>query len=389
MCVTVVLPTLDEAEALPKVVEELRAAGFDKILVVDGGSTDGTVEAARRLGIPVVRQMGRGKGMALRTALLHVDTPYVAVLDADYSYPPSELRRLLALLRYYDLVLGARRGEMPPIYRVGNWLIARLFNFLFGTDISDPLTGMYAARTDVLRRIYLEARGFEVEVDILAKALSEGARVAEVPITYRKRIGRKKLRPWHGLSIIGKLLSLAYRLNPSLPLFLFGALLLAPGAALGSWVAYELFYVGVPHYLLGMGALMLLLLGGLSLALLPLAASMVRLQASVFKAARSAEPPRDDCLPPLEVEEPQAPQPKLAQEPETIFAHVGKGFVISFMALLAAAAYFLGIGDAVDANKLAEWAYYALAGGVLSMLVDFAITERRGAKGPQERKGKS
>jgi dolichol-phosphate mannosyltransferase len=228
VCITVVLPTLNEAEALPKVVEELRAAGYDKILVVDGGSTDGTLEKAKELGVAAVMQIGKGKGMALRTALMYVDTPYVAVIDADYSYPPAELSKLLPHLRHYDLVLGARQGPMPFIYKLGNKALAWLFRLLFGTDITDPLTGMYAARTDVLREAALEARHFDIEVDILAKAVANGARVAEVPIQYRQRIGKKKLKPWHGASIASKMISLAYRLNPTLPLTLAGALLTAP-----------------------------------------------------------------------------------------------------------------------------------------------------------------
>ena len=92
VCITVVLPTLNEAEALPNVVEELRTAGYDKILVVGGGSTDGTLEGAEELGVAAVMQIGKGKGMALRTALMYVDTPYVAVMDADYSYHPPPPR---------------------------------------------------------------------------------------------------------------------------------------------------------------------------------------------------------------------------------------------------------------------------------------------------------
>ncbi len=78
----------------------------------------------------------------------------------------------------------------------------------------------------------LEARNFDIEVDILAKAMANGARVAEVPIQYRQRIGKKKLKPWHGISIASQMISLAYRLNPTLLLTLAGALLTAPGAAL-------------------------------------------------------------------------------------------------------------------------------------------------------------
>jgi dolichol-phosphate mannosyltransferase len=374
VCITVVLPTLNEAEALPKVVEELRAAGYDKILVVDGGSTDGTLEKAKELGVAAVMQIGKGKGMALRTALMYVDTPYVAVIDADYSYPPAELSKLLPHLRHYDIVLGARQGPMPFIYKLGNKALAWLFRLLFGTDITDPLTGMYAARTDVLREATLEARNFDIEVDILAKAMANGARVAEVPIQYRQRIGKKKLKPWHGASIASKMISLAYRLNPTLPLTLAGALLTAPGAALAGWVAYRFFYQGVPHYLLGTLAIILILLGGVSIALLPLATALVRLQAAVTRAARRHEPPTD-CLPPPPHPPPPAPQ-KPEEPPTTALERAAQGLVIAFTVLLATAAYYLGIGDVNTANKLAQWAYYALAGAVLTLLADMAIHRR-------------
>jgi len=122
--------------------------------------------------------------------------------------------------------------------------------------------------------------------------MANGAHVAEVPIQYRRRIGKKKLKPWHGASIASKMISLAYRLNPTLPLTLAGALLTAPGAALAGWVAHRFFYQGVPHYLLGTLAIILILLGGVSIALLPLATSIIRLQAAVARAARRHEPPQ-------------------------------------------------------------------------------------------------
>ena len=287
---------MNEAEALPLVVKELRDVGYNNILVVDGGSNDGTVERAKALGLKVVRQYGRGKGMALRTALMHVDTPYIAVLDADYTYPPAELDKLVPLLRYYDLVLGARRGTMPAVYKVGNKAIGWLIRLIFGTDVSDPLTGMYVAKTDVLREAALEAKGFELEVDILAKAIAMGARIAEVPIAYRRRVGKKKLRPWHGVLIVLKALSLAYRLNPALALTALGVLAVVPGIAMGGWVAYEYFYRRIPHYMLGLVSLIVLMIGGVSAALLPLYGALQRLQAAVYRT-RLKEPPAD-CLPP-------------------------------------------------------------------------------------------
>ncbi|MFZ8842027.1 MAG: hypothetical protein ACO2PM_24495 [Pyrobaculum sp.] len=109
---------------------------------------------------------------------------------------------------------------MPLIYKLGNKALVWLFRLLVGADITgaditDPLAGMCAARTDVLREATLEARNFDIEVDILAMA--NGARVAEVPIQYRQRIGKKKLKPRHGISIASKMISLAYRLNPTPP----------------------------------------------------------------------------------------------------------------------------------------------------------------------------
>ena len=185
--------------------------------------------------------------------------------------------------------------------------------------------------------------------------MANGARVAEVPIQYRRRIGKKKLKPWHGASIASKMISLAYRLNPTLPLTLAGALLTAPGAALAGWVAYRFFYQGVPHYLLGTLAIILILLGGVSIALLPLATSLVRLQAAVARTARRHEAPTD-CLPPPPQPPPPAPQ-KPEEPPPTALERAAQGLVIAFTVLLATAAYYLGIGDVNTANKLAQWAY--------------------------------
>ncbi|MEM2025574.1 MAG: PaREP1 family protein [Desulfurococcaceae archaeon] len=190
----------------------------------------------------------------------------------------------------------AEAASMPAVYRVGNKAIGWLIRLIFGADISDPLTGMYVARTEVLREAALEAKGFELEVDILAKALSMGARIAEVTIAYRRRVGRKKLRPWHGVLIALKAVSLAYRLNPALALTMLGVLAVIPGVVLGGWVAYRYFYEGIPHYMLGLASLMMLMIGGVSAALLPLYGALQRLQAAVYRT-RLAQPPAD-CLPP-------------------------------------------------------------------------------------------
>jgi dolichol-phosphate mannosyltransferase len=126
----------------------------------------------------------------------------------------------------------------------------------------------------------------------------------------------------------------------------------------------------VPHYLLGTLAIILILLGGASIALLPLATALVRLQAAVAQAARRHEPPTASRRP----SHPASQKPE--EPPPTALERAAQGLVIAFTVLLATAAYYLGAGDVNTADKLAQWAYYALAGAVLALLADMAIHRR-------------
>jgi dolichol-phosphate mannosyltransferase len=104
---TIVIPTLNEREAIGFVLDELRQEGYENVLVVDGYSTDGTPDVARERGATVVFQHGAGKAGAIKTALEHVKTPYMLVMDGDHSYDPKDIKRLLAYAANYDEVIGA------------------------------------------------------------------------------------------------------------------------------------------------------------------------------------------------------------------------------------------------------------------------------------------
>ena len=137
--VTVVVPTLNEEEAIGAVLDELKQHGYDNVLVVDGYSTDNTVEVANHNGVRVVFQHGRGKTGALRTAVDYVDTPYLVMMDGDCSYDPRGIERLLAHGDRYDQVIGYRargRNHVLRLHRLGNWVITRAFNLLMGTGLS-------------------------------------------------------------------------------------------------------------------------------------------------------------------------------------------------------------------------------------------------------------
>jgi dolichol-phosphate mannosyltransferase len=273
--VTVVIPTLNEVRAIGRVLEEVLALGIprESVVVVDGGSTDGTVEVANSYGVVVLPQEGRGKADAVKTGLKYVRTPYVVVMDGDYTYPARYIPKLLEALTSgdCDLVVGARvlgEGSQGVLFRFGNRVLTAFFDIMFGARLRDVLSGMYAARLADLREVAFEMGGFSLESEVVAHFASLG-RVCEVPIEYRPRLDpeAKKLRVVHGLRIALDMLRLTWRYNPVFTIFAVGALLLIPGLALGAWVGYHYFFTGVKYYVKGLIAIVTTLVGLLFLAL--------------------------------------------------------------------------------------------------------------------------
>jgi len=296
---TVVIPTLNEVKAIGGVLEEVLAVGVprENVVVVDGGSTDGTVEMASSYGVRVVVQEGKGKADAIRTALRYVRTPYVLVMDGDYTYPAKYIPQLLEALSSggCDLVIGSRvlgSGSQGALFRFGNRVLTTLFDVLFGIRLRDVLSGMYASRLSDLRGVEFEMRGFSVEAEVVAHFASLG-RVCEVPIEYRPRLDpkAKKLRVVHGLRIALDMLRLTWRYNPVFTISALGALLLVPGLALGAWVGYHYFFTGVKYYVKGLVAILMTLVGLLSLAIAVLALYIrrteLRLRRYIGEAVRS------------------------------------------------------------------------------------------------------
>jgi dolichol-phosphate hexosyltransferase len=217
--ITVVIPTLNEEEAIGKVLNELQSLGFRNIVVVDGYSTDRTVEIAKQFGVKTISQHGKGKTGALKTAIEHIETPYLLVMDGDYTYDASCINRFIQHLDCYDEIIGARIADdtnpMSFLHRYGNKIITKLFNNLMGTSLSDLCSGMYVVRTKALQSIDLSSTGFDVEAEIAAQIASLG-RITEVPINYRSRLGKQKLSTWrHGYKIVKSIFRLGRLYNPS------------------------------------------------------------------------------------------------------------------------------------------------------------------------------
>lgn len=200
--VAVVIPVFNERDSLPLVVGALPQGLVWRTVVVDNGSTDGTERVARDLPVELVREPRRGYGSACLAgvAALAPDPPDVLVfLDGDFSDHPEELPLLLAEVdRGADLVIGSRRlgkaepGAMLPQARFGNALACFLMKVLYRHRYTD-LGPFRAIRWHSYARLGMRDRDFGWTAEMQVKALRAGLAVAEVPVSYRRRVGVSKI----------------------------------------------------------------------------------------------------------------------------------------------------------------------------------------------------
>ncbi len=206
--VSVVIPCLNEEEAVGNVVEDAklglaRSGHPGEVIVVDNGSTDASAAIAAEHGARVVREQLRGYGSAYLTGLASARGELVVMADADGTYPVSDLARFVERLeRGDDLVIGSRfdgqihRDAMPWANRyIGNPILTGMLNLFFGVKVSDAHCGMRAARRDALQRLDLHSTGMEFASEMVFKAYRRDLTVSEIPIEYFPRTGESKLRP--------------------------------------------------------------------------------------------------------------------------------------------------------------------------------------------------
>jgi glycosyltransferase involved in cell wall biosynthesis len=194
--VDVVLPCLDEAGALPWVLARL-PAGY-RALVVDNGSTDGSVAIAQRLGATVIHEKRRGFGAAAHAGLLAATAPLVAFCDADASMDPADLPRVVEPVANgaTDLVLGRRRptvaGSWPLHAQIANTSLSWRLRRITGVNIHD-LGPMRAASREKLLSLNLQDRRSGYPLEMFLRASEAGWRIQEVDVPYAPRVGRSKV----------------------------------------------------------------------------------------------------------------------------------------------------------------------------------------------------
>jgi len=223
--ISVVIPALNEAPNLQYVLPHIPPI-VSEVILVDGHSTDGTIAVAKRLlsSIRIVKQMGRGKGNALRAGFAACTGDIIVMLDADGSADPGEIPRFVEALELGDdfakgsrFLQGGGSHDITALRRGGNYTLCRLVNLLFGTRFSDLCYGYNAFWRHCLDCIEIDCDGFEVETLISLRMHKANLKIVEVPsFEHPRRHGYSNLHTfrdgWRVLRTIMK--ELRYPITP-------------------------------------------------------------------------------------------------------------------------------------------------------------------------------
>ncbi|UXA12778.1 glycosyltransferase family 2 protein [Mycobacterium sp. SMC-8] len=202
LTVSLVIPVKNEARNIAWVLDQIDD-DIDEVILVDGNSTDATLVTARRCrpDIKVVSQEGVGKGDALRAGFLAAAGDVIVMMDADGSMTPDEITHYLHFLANgYDFVKGSRfisgggSLDITSFRRMGNRFLLGVFNSLYRTDLTDLCYGFCGFHRRYLDVLALSATGFEIEAEMVVRAMQAGLRVAEVPsLELPRRAGKSNL----------------------------------------------------------------------------------------------------------------------------------------------------------------------------------------------------
>jgi len=257
--IAAIVPCYNEASAIAKVVADLRAAVPSAVVYVyDNNSTDDTARVAREAGAVVRSEKAKGKGNVVRRAFADVDADIYVLVDGDDTYAVADLPTMIDALVSgpNDHVLGVRRQSTATAYRPGHELGNRGFNWLvsrvFGTRVSDMLSGYRVFSRRFVKSFPALSREFEIETELTVHAMSLRVPQVEVPVGFKDRPSgsESKLRTYHdGFRILALIVALIRHERPFLFYGVIGLLFAVTGALIGLPVVAEFFATGmVPRF---------------------------------------------------------------------------------------------------------------------------------------------
>jgi glycosyltransferase involved in cell wall biosynthesis len=280
--VSIILPSFNEAMALPKVLDGIFQIVDERyeVIVVDDGSTDETAIIATSYPCRLIRHDSNcGKGAAVRTGLRYADGQYIIVMDADATYPVSAIPKIVKALATHDMVRCIRKidtNNMPKVNQIGNRLFDWLLIRIIGLKGEDQLSGLYGLHRRILEQMEIESDGFDLETEIGFKANTRKLKITTFPIFYEARIGEKKLRPFRdGVNILNRILLMVLVYNPTM-IFVLPGLIILGLAVIGAVVLSEN-PLTTPYFGLDVHSFILAtlgMLGGFQLVIFGIAASL-------------------------------------------------------------------------------------------------------------------
>jgi len=253
--IAVIIPCYNEEAAIGEVIVRFRhELPHADIHVFDNNSTDHTVEIASQAGAIVSYERRQGKGHVVRAMFQTVEADIYIMVDGDMTYPPDKVHELLSpvLLGQAEMVVGSRLSSSATMMKIpnqlGNVFFRIAINRIFGSSLTDILSGYRVMTREFVRSIVILSEGFQIETELTIQALHHKMRIVEVPVTLSERLPGSKSKisvMADGFRILWTILDLyrTYR-----PLTVFGGaglLMIGAGIMLGTIVVLEFIETGL------------------------------------------------------------------------------------------------------------------------------------------------
>ena len=202
--ISMVIPVIDEIDGMKMIMPQIKNEWVDEIIIIDGGSTDGTVEEAERLGYKIIHQKTKGLGDAYKLGIEAVKSDYILFFSPDGNHVPQDIPKMIEKINQgYDLVQINRFGKTSnsedpgPITGFGNRMFTFLVNVFFGGRLGDTLDGFKIIKKEVLLDLKIDAKGENFEQHICIRALKAGNSICEIEGDEPERIGgERKMKPF-------------------------------------------------------------------------------------------------------------------------------------------------------------------------------------------------